>query len=186
MMSHNGELPKNHISIVSSAESKEQISRRFSLLERCAKRDIEITDDLLELLETDKNLFSFSGKVSDFNLEPIARNTVKNHGKLNSLQAVRIRARKAVIKDVVVDDTSHNEDPNPQKETKASLKADKTRLQGELHQRDSELATLRSAYRELLKEVNAKLPLDRSVAAIVENHNKASIIRDNVRLKVVK
>ncbi|MFA0562756.1 hypothetical protein AB4559_03280 [Vibrio sp. 10N.222.51.C8] len=185
-MPHNRELPKNHISKVSSAESKEQINRRFSLLERCTKGDIEITDDLLELLETDKNLLSFSGKVSDISLLPVARNTVKNHGKLTRLQTERIRARESVTIETAVDDTSDTEAPKHKKDTKASLKADKVRLQDDLNQRDSELATLRSAYRELLKEINAKLPNDRGVAAIVENHNKASVIRDRVHLRVVK
>ncbi len=182
-MTHNPNLPDNHISKVSSMESVEKINRRFLLLERCIKRDIDITDELLELVETDKNLLAFNGKISDFELKPISRNTVNSHGKLHSLHAARIRAREALKKQPA---TENNLTPNQhQKETKASLKADKERLNIENHQLTSELASLRSAYRELLREVSSKLPFDEKIKKIVELHNKSSVIRNAGLLRVV-
>lgn len=183
-MPHNPDLPNNHISRVSSIESEEKINRRFLLLERCIKRDIDITDELLELVETDKNLLAFNGNIADFELKPVSRNTVNSHGKLQSLQAARIRARKALTEQPA---TENNQAQNPpKKETKTSLRADKERLNIENHQLTSELASLRSAYRELLREVSAKLPFDEKIKKIVEVHNKSSVIRNAGLLRVVK
>jgi predicted nuclease with TOPRIM domain len=197
-MQHNPDLPNNHISKLSSMESKKLISYRFQLLERCIKLDIPITDELLELVETDKNLLTFNGRVSSFEhrLKPISRNTVNNHGMLNSLQEMRKQARRALNEKRAIENnqalseqlaTENSQAPNQQKkETKASLKADRDRLNLENNQLTSELASLRSAYRELLREVNAKLPLDEKVKKIVEVHNKNSVIRSTGPLRIVK
>ncbi len=185
-MPNNKQMSRNHISNTSSLLSKSKIETLFSFLEHCRKSNVEATDELIALLESDNNLLTFKGSLLDFKFEPISRNTVRNHGKLPSLQAARKRALKAVTATPEADSNSDDNQVSSKKETKATLKAEKDRLKDETAHLKSELASLRSAYRELLKHVECKLPSDPEIAKIVDSHKKYSVLRDGSHLRVVK
>lgn len=169
-------------------ESKEKIDIRLKLLKACIKGDIEITEEILEVLDTDKSLLTFAGEISSIGtFTPIPRNTVVNHGQLANMQNLRAQAKYALTKRLQIEDSPPNKDEPSKKETKTSLKADKTRLEREVNALNSELASIRSAYRQLLKEVQHKLPFDKKVAEIVKSHNQSSIERERkTSLKVIQ
>lgn len=187
-MQHN-KMPSNHQSNVSKKISADQIDLRFKLMEAIVSKDhyIEITDEIIKAMESDKALFCFSGVVDGVNLDsglykfqPITRNTVKSHGKLARMQLRREEAFNSL--NFKAEDDSDTTSIHLNLTIEQELEGQK-----ELELRlTSELVSIRSAYRELLQVVKNKLPLDPDIDSIVRLHNQGSIMRKRVPMKVVK
>ncbi|EGQ7714458.1 hypothetical protein CGH02_24180 [Vibrio parahaemolyticus] len=187
-MQHN-KMPSNHQSNVSKKISADQIDLRFKLMEAIVSKDhhLEINDEIIKALESNKALFCFSGVVDGVSLDsgldkfqPITRNTVKSHGKLARMQLRREEAFSSL--NISTEDDSDTTSMHLNLTIEQELEGQK-----ELELRlTSELASVRSAYRELLKVVKNKLPFDPDIESIVRLHNQSSIMRKGVSMKVVK
>ncbi|MGI2801031.1 hypothetical protein ACRTC3_20960 [Photobacterium damselae] len=187
-MMHN-KMPSNHHSNVSKKIKADQIDLRFKLIEAIISKDhhLKITDEIIKAMESDKALLCFSGVVNGVslasglnNFQPIARNTVKNHGKLARMQLRREEAFNSLKIRTEDNTTTTSMHPNLTKEQK--LEEQKERE----HRLASELVSVRSAYRELLQVVKNKLPFDPDIENIVRLHNQSSIMRKRVSMKAVK
>ncbi|MGR3040270.1 hypothetical protein ABMY36_09540 [Vibrio vulnificus] len=187
-MQHN-KMPSNHQSNVAKKVSENQIELRFKLMKAISKKkhSIKITEEIMMAMESDKALLAFSGVVDGVSLEcgmnkfhPITRNTVKSHGKLPRIQLLRKEALSNLL-------YRENSDEAPTISKNKTVKAEEQEeLKLQVQSLNSDLASLRSAYRDLLQAVKNKLPFDPDIESIVRLHNQSSIMRKGVSMKVVK
>ncbi|PMM58219.1 MULTISPECIES: hypothetical protein [Vibrio] len=186
----NNKMSSNHQSSIGKQKSAVQIELRFKLMEAISRdnHNIEITDEILKAIESDKALFSFSGVIEGINLdcglsefEPITRNTVNNHGKLERIQLRREEVKIKLLTPLA--ETTAVNCPVPKNLTKSEeLEEEKLKVK----KLNSDLASLRTAYKHLLNKVKRKLPLDPEIDSIVRSHNQKSLTRQRVKMKVIK
>ncbi len=186
-------LSNNHISQVTKKNSLKQIELRFKLLDACLSKNIKITDKVVDAIDCDKNLFELSGTFENIgNIDSISRNTINKYGKLSIISRKRIEVKKFIAEiNSSVDDNPISTPVPPQnqtskKQTKASLIEDNYKLLKTIENLSSELISLRTAYRTLLRQVEIRLPDDKDINNIINEHSNYSIIRYNKHLKVIK
>lgn len=186
-------LSNNHISQVTKKNSLKQIELRFKLLDACLSKTIKITDKVVDAIDCDKNLFELSGTFENIgDIESITRNTINKYGKLSIISRKRIEVKKIIaernnsVGDNPVSTSLPPQNQTKNKQTKTSLKEENYHLLKTIENLSSELISLRTAYRTLLKQVEIRLPGDKDINDIINEHSNHSIIRYDKHLKVIK